>query len=175
MTETDLMRRIMRRFSKATIRLFRNSVGGAWHATPDNTFVRKVPGTGPTVTLKNARFIKYGLAEGSHDLIGFREIVIMPWHVGKTIAQFISFETKSLKGKPTIPQLAFLHTVKKAGGLAAIVKTEQEAEAELASGVGQNVSTNAAGTTRQSQANPRRRMAGTMPSPSGQNAELKNS
>ena len=58
------------------LRLFRNQVG----QLPD-------PRTG--------RYIQFGLAKGSSDLIGFKTVKVTPDMVGQEIAQFVSLEIKT--------------------------------------------------------------------------------
>ena len=64
------------------LRLFRNQVG----QLPD-------PRTG--------RYIQFGLAKGSSDLIGFKTVKVTPDMVGQEIAQFVSLEIKTETGKLT--------------------------------------------------------------------------
>ena len=75
-----------------TLRLFRNQVG----QLPD-------PRTG--------RYVQFGLAKGSSDLIGFKKIKITEDMIGQEIAQFVSIEIKTEKGKLTPQQKNWLTSV----------------------------------------------------------------
>ena len=65
--------------------------------------------------------VRFGLAKGSGDLIGIKQIVITQEMVGSTIGQFWSVEVKTKKGKPTQFQLDWQNMVNKLGGYAEIV------------------------------------------------------
>lgn len=67
-----------------------------------------------------ARFVKYGLCKGSADIIG-----IVTNDVGKGI--FVALEVKAPKGRATPEQIDFLSEVRSFGGIAAIVRTVDEA------------------------------------------------
>lgn len=51
-----------------------------------------------------------------------------PDMVGKTVAVFIAPEVKTVSGKISPEQEAFINTVNRFGGIAAIVRNEDEAE-----------------------------------------------
>lgn len=106
MTESDLYPRAMLIATERGDRLFRNNVGG----------FRTLDG----------RFIRTGLCVGSHDLIGWRSVTITPEMVGMKIAQFVGLEAKSQRGKLTKEQLAFAEILNLAGGLASVVRTEED-------------------------------------------------
>jgi len=59
------------------------------------------------------RFIRYGLCEGSSDIIGI--------YKGK----FLAMEVKSALGQPTQKQLNFIKAVKSAGGIAGVVRSKE--------------------------------------------------
>lgn len=91
-----------------TVRLFRNNVG--------------------QLTDLRGNQVRFGLAPGSSDLIGWREVTITPAMVGRTIAQFVAIETKAKSNKVTDVQAAFLGTVKYMGGHAKVIYSVDEAE-----------------------------------------------
>ena len=64
----------------------------------------------------DGRVIRYGLAVGSSDLIG-----IAP------DGRFLALEVKTKRGRPTKEQLLFINAVLKAGGIAGIVRSPEEA------------------------------------------------
>lgn len=115
-------------------RLFRNSVGLAWqgHVTEEYPLTDRGGKTVYVVELANARRVRYGLAEGSSDLVGWIPRVITPDMVGQTIAQFATVEAKTKAyGKTTEEQDNWLHQVANAGGYAAIVREGKNGEVDL--------------------------------------------
>ena len=90
------------------LRLFRNQVG----QLPD-------PRTG--------RYIQFGLAKGSSDLIGFKTVKVTPDMVGQEIAQFVSLEIKTESGKLTKMQHNWLQKVKTSGGIVGVARTVKDA------------------------------------------------
>lgn len=87
------------------IRLFRNSVG-----------VVRLPGGGA---------ISFGLCPGSSDLIGWRTLP-------SGIAQFVALEVKGPSGRLSPEQARFLAAVRRAGGVAAEVRSLDDAEGAFA-------------------------------------------
>lgn len=113
MTESDLYPRAQIIATEFGDRLFRNNVG--------------------TFQTLDGRYIKTGLCVGSSDLIGWRVVTITADMVGSTIAQFVAFEAKTGRGKTTKEQQAFINTLIQAGGLAAVVRTEDDVRSALRS------------------------------------------
>ena len=100
MTETTLMLAIRNTLNqREDVRVFRNNCG----------FDRE-------------RKVKYGLVNGSADLIGWRTLTITPEMVGKEIAQFVSVEVKTPKGKTSAEQENWLEQVNCAGGHAIVAR-----------------------------------------------------
>ena len=83
----------------------------------------------------DGRYIRTGLCVGSSDLIGWRVVTITPDMVGATIAQFVALEAKNGRGKTTKEQEAFINTLIQAGGLAAVVRTDDDVRSALRSGL----------------------------------------
>lgn len=81
------------------------------------------------------RWVHYGLAVGSADLIGWYPLVIKPEHVGRTVAVFLSVETKRPKGRTAKDRLEkqrnWRNAVQAAGGIALFADNEQALEAAL--------------------------------------------
>lgn len=73
--------------------------------------------------VKHGSRIQYGLCVGSSDLVGWRQIIITPEMVGQCIGQFVAVEVKTPTGKATDDQKNFINQVRKAGGLAGIVRS----------------------------------------------------
>jgi hypothetical protein len=100
--------------------------------------VRRVLGTDPRVwLLRNnvgahaetspggfQRWARYGLGDGSADLVG---IVTMPDGLGR----FIALEVKSEAGKLTEAQASWLELVRRRGGFAAVVRSAADARAAV--------------------------------------------
>ena len=122
--ESDLQARIRLVVGRVPhARLFRNTVGEAWAGKlvsgPDNG----------VVLLARARRITFGLAPGSSDLIGWTSLTITPDMVGQNIAVFTSGEVKAGTRKPRFQggQENWLAAVAAAGGLAAVLRSEDDA------------------------------------------------
>lgn len=102
------------------IRLFNNPVGQAWLG-------KAYPGTTGAVVIKEAARVAFGLQKGSGDLIGWKSITVTPDMVGRKLAVFLSIETKASKGKVRPDQHNWAAQVRKAGGLAGIARSVEEA------------------------------------------------
>ena len=107
MNENQIQNRIRIACNTGSTRLFRNNVG-----------IAKIRGA----------TVKFGLAVGSSDLIGFHAMTITPAHVGKSVAVFTAIECKSPTGKPTPEQQAFIAFVRSQGGIAGVARSEDEAK-----------------------------------------------
>ena len=88
--------------SRTDTRVFRNNIGMGYTAT----------GTP----------IRFGLHVGSGDLIGWRCLTITPEMVGRKVAQFLSVELKSKRGRESAAQANWREQVNAAGGRAVVVK-----------------------------------------------------
>lgn len=126
MSETDLYPRLQLLATQLGARLFRNNVaqgvvGRIEHVSrADNYYLR--PGD---CIVRNARVLHAGLATGSADLIGWTPTIVQ----GEPVAVFTSVEVKPERGgRITQDQLNWRNTVNDAGGLAMIVRSEQEYE-----------------------------------------------
>lgn len=95
------------------LRLFRNNVG----ALKDQA----------------GRLVRYGLAAGSSDLIGWRSITITPEMVGLQVAIFTALEVKAPGGthRVTAEQHTFLRNVEAAGGIAGVARSPDQARLAL--------------------------------------------
>lgn len=96
--ESTLHKQIMLAAPLHGCRLFRNNVG----MLPD----------------RYGQMIRYGLAVGSSDLIG--------WYAAKGAAVFLAVEVKRPGEKPTKEQRQFLDVVKQAGGIAILATSVQD-------------------------------------------------
>lgn len=104
------------------VRLFNNPVGMGWQG-------KVVERTKQLLVLEYPREVAYGLAPGSADLVGWVEVVITPDMVGKTIAQFLSGEVKTLRGRVEPEQVNWRDRVLAAGGRAGILRSVDDAVA----------------------------------------------
>jgi hypothetical protein len=110
--ETNLLDRLIVRARKvAGAHLYRNQVG--------------------SYKLADGRYITSGLAVGSGDLIGWKPVVVTPAMVGETIAQFVSVEAKTLRGKMSDRQVLWLERCRADGCLAVCVRSVEELEDAL--------------------------------------------
>ena len=81
---------------------------------------------------KAGNWVTYGLGPGTSDLIGFREVLITPEMVGRTVAVFSAIEVKR-KGRRTTKkkrfeqQRDFIHMVIHHGGLAGFARSPDDA------------------------------------------------
>lgn len=108
MRESEIMTQIQIHLSRLfPMKLWRNNVG----------------------QLKNERgqYVRYGLCEGSSDLIGYVSLNITPDMVGKRIACFTAIEVKTDTGKLTLDQERFLSVVRADGGIAFVARSKDEA------------------------------------------------
>ena len=76
---------------------------------------------------RQGRWVRFGLAKGSSDLIGIRRITITPDMVGQEVGIFCAVEVKSPTGKPTEEQRRFLSCVESMGGVAGVARSVDEA------------------------------------------------
>lgn len=106
-TEASLLHEIRLAFSQEDCRLFRNTVG--------------------VLQDMNGQYVRYGLAIGSSDLIGWRTLTIMPKDVGNELAVFCAIECKAPAGKVATAQKAFLDMVTRSGGLAGVARSIEDA------------------------------------------------
>ena len=105
--ETNIMHRVMLALSKAGAVVFRNNVGVA--------------------VAPNGGVVRYGLCNGSSDIIGWKPVTITPDMVGKTVAVFVAVETKSARGRTSKEQDNFITRVREAGGITGVARDESEA------------------------------------------------
>ena len=111
MTERDIQNDILREISRGNVRLFRQNAGFAWQGT----VIEQTP---TRLVLANPRPLKMG-APGISDLGG--------WVTVDGIAIYTALEIKSARGRATSEQLAFIDTVRRAGGRAGIAKSVEDA------------------------------------------------
>jgi hypothetical protein len=78
---------------------------------------------------RTGRWVQFGVASpGGSDLIGYRSITITPDMVGSTVAVFTAIEVKTPTGRATPAQRHFIDHVRRAGGIAGIVRSVADAQ-----------------------------------------------
>lgn len=128
MSDSPFLKRILLAVSRGPVRVFRNNNGVGWIGKLERparaTQVTVFPGD---VVLRKARPLHAGLAEGSGDLVGWVSREIRPEHVGQTWAVFASLEAKEGTGRLSTAQSSWLAAVQAAGGIAAEVRSVEDA------------------------------------------------
>jgi hypothetical protein len=126
--ETPILKRILRRCSRGTSRLFRTNVALAWVGKATRFTSRQVVTVNEgDVLIRQGRRLQVGVT-GWSDLTGWKQIVITPEHVGTTIAQFLVIEVKQPGKNATEPQARFGRMVSDAGGVFGVAHSPEEAE-----------------------------------------------
>lgn len=134
MKESEIWKRCLLALGKFSgIRIFRNNVGSGWTGQSIKMSAGQVYyADGGEIVIKNPRRFHAGLIKGSGDGIGWRQVTITEDMVGKTIAQFVSMETKTKTGRVSAEQKNWFEQVNKIGGLAVIVRSPEQAVEEIA-------------------------------------------
>lgn len=118
--ETEILNRIRIEASKRGYTLFRNMVGMAtagvvireWHDA-DARYC----------TIRDPYPVRFGLIEGSSDLIGWKDVEITPEIIGQKVAIFTGIEVKTQKGRLSKEQKNFIDRVNNCGGIAYVAKS----------------------------------------------------
>lgn len=122
--ESNVQARAMLALSEGGAVVFRQNVGTAFAGVV-------LDRTATTLTLGNPRPLHAGLCEGSSDIIGWVPVEITPDMIGQTLAVFVAAEVKTPTGRTTEAQERFLAAVRSSGGVAGVVRSEDEARALL--------------------------------------------
>ena len=121
--ETPLLKRILIEATEWGARLFRNDTGQAYVGR----LVEKYDSSdGRVVTLAGAKRIRYGLAKGSSDLIGWRPVHVTPDMVGRTLGLIVVVEAKTKNDRLSREQRNWLEQVSEAGGEAFVVRERDD-------------------------------------------------
>lgn len=122
-SERDIQTRILLELSRGDTRLLRINAGTAWQG-------RVIEQTATRLVLAYPRAIRLA-APGVSDLIGWRTV-----EVGNlALAQLVALEVKAARGRVSVEQQAWLDTVRRAGGVAGVVRSVEDARAVLAQSV----------------------------------------
>lgn len=106
--ETPIQNKILKDLGgRQDTRLFRNNRGAA--------------------RARDGSLVKYGVAPGGSDLIGWRVLTVTPDMIGDRVAVFVAIEVKGPAGRPSENQRNFIDQVKAAGGLAGVAKSTSDA------------------------------------------------
>lgn len=87
--------------------------------------------TGALRDPRTGQMVRFGLAPGSPDLVGWRTVTVTPEMVGQRLAVFCGLEVKIPGGRVRADQMHFLDRLRDAGGVAGVVRSEDEAVAIL--------------------------------------------
>ena len=87
--------------------------------------------TGALRDPRTGQMVRFGLAPGSPDLVGWKSVVVTEEMVGQRLAIFCGLEVKIPSGRVREDQVKFLDRLRSAGGVAAVVRSEEEAVAIL--------------------------------------------
>lgn len=109
MKESQLQSLILLTLSEAGCKVWRCETAGVWVG-------RVIHRTGGSVTLADARMIQAGLTKGGADIIG-----VAP------DGRFLAVEVKTETGRIRPEQEVFLQVVRKAGGIAGVARSVEEA------------------------------------------------
>jgi len=110
-SEHEIQQRIRLACGRRAVRLWRNNTGA--------------------LVDQQGRFVRFGLCKGSSDLIGLRSLEITPEMVGQRVAQFVALEVKTASGVVSSEQRAFVQLVQQLGGVAAVCRSIEQAQAVL--------------------------------------------
>lgn len=130
--ESNISQRCRMAASKAGARVFRNNRGlfltlDALAIIKDAAVQFGVKGVLDVLKSGRLRKVRAGLGvAGSSDLIGWHTVVITPDMVGKKVAIFLAPEVKQPGEDPTKDQVRFIDNVNAAGGIAGVVRSEQD-------------------------------------------------
>ena len=129
MAERNVLADGLKRCNRGAVRLFRNSVGVGYVCRGKP--VRLKDGR---LLLKGASAVRFGLAVGSGDTIGFRQVTITTEMVGRTVAVFLSAEAKSDTGRGRVgdDQARWRDFINRMGGIALVFESAEELERALA-------------------------------------------
>ena len=113
--------------SKLGTRLFRINTGRAWTGNKITKFPKTHPQWPGAVLIHDPRPFSTGTPPGYADGTGWTPVVVSAEMVGQTLAVFTAVETKTPTGRASAEQINFIDQVKKAGGIAGIARSPEDA------------------------------------------------
>ncbi|HET6499034.1 MAG TPA: hypothetical protein VFH17_08300 [Coriobacteriia bacterium] len=120
--ESALLKRFLLWSTRQGWRLFRNSVGVGFVGRELRSYPSSTRSGAAVIYEIAGRRIRFGLCEGSSDLIGWRSVRVTAEMIGSQIAQFCACELKTENVTTTKEQINFLAQVRKAGGFSTVVR-----------------------------------------------------
>jgi hypothetical protein len=135
MRESKILMAIRDACNRGPVRLWRNNVGTALVINHSNPGMKQAI-INACIELAERRSafaqrMSFGLAEGSGDLIGYRQVTVTEEMVGMTIAVFVSCEVKTDTGRVRPEQANWLAHISGAGGLAFVARSVEDAKLVL--------------------------------------------
>ena len=113
--ENKIQNEIQLQCNSSKCKLWRNNVGVCFQAPKH-------------LRHQSTQTVRYGLCNGSSDLVGYTVTEITPEMVGQHVAVFTAIEVKTLRGKASDLQHKFVDQVIKDGGRAGLARSVTEAK-----------------------------------------------
>ncbi len=127
MAESEIMRAGWLAMVKNGAKIWRNNVGmgisGKFRRLQNGDFI-----------VEHGRPIKFGLCQGSPDLVGYISTTVSAEMIGMKIAIFVGAECKTESGSIAKEQIEFLEMARKDGALSFVFRTPSEAIDKLHQG-----------------------------------------
>lgn len=126
--ERDVKPEIMIAVSKVPgVRVFNNPTGVGWVG---KVFSR----LHGLVTLQFPQRVTFGLVVGGSDLIGWSSVIVTEEMIGRRVAIFTALECKRASGgRVSSEQVTFIENVTRAGGIACVPSSTEDAVAAIRS------------------------------------------
>jgi hypothetical protein len=96
-------------------------------ALASSPFVKAFRNQAGVAQMKDGSYVRYGLANGISDLLGFKSEVIDSTWYGRRVPVFFGIEVKTGSGRPTAAQTQFIEVVSSMGGYAGVARSVADA------------------------------------------------